>query len=376
MRPSYLVIALLLTLACLAQAQQTSALIGEALDQPINLQLKGTLPAAMEQITSETGVRLVATPDVWDLLPWGQESTITATIENQTLRQALTDITHKFGLTYELKDEYIELRPIGALRRLGRRATPQELAALDLLATTPIEMQENRPGILKLLATIDNKLADEKTEYAVENRAFNSGNSQQEIPLARHATMLDALDAIDTNTDATWYPWGQSIVILSKQDAISGLLNKTISLRYDSVDIAQVLLELSQRAGIAFTIEPGALQRISPEFRSIRLFLDNASIRQAMESICGITGLQYIITRDGLYFSNPSTARTGGRDPIVGILNIPDLNIQILVPQSQVSDELRAYLQHKMDEQLRQLTKQMHEEGFTAPTIQPMATQP
>src|SRR5258708_4974817 len=54
-------------------AQDTSALINEQLDKPVaKLELNGTLPQVMNTIGEQTGVRLEASPAVWDLLPWGQ----------------------------------------------------------------------------------------------------------------------------------------------------------------------------------------------------------------------------------------------------------------------------------------------------------------
>src|SRR3954471_6816769 len=122
-----------LFVASSASASVTSALINKALDTQQKLELDTTLPQAMTQIGSMTGVRIEADPAVWDLLPWGEQTNITAKIENHTLREALSAITLKLGLEYALTDEAVELRPMPALRRLGRRSTVQELAALDLL---------------------------------------------------------------------------------------------------------------------------------------------------------------------------------------------------------------------------------------------------
>src|SRR4051794_12800183 len=73
----------------LAQNSASSALINQQLDKQAKLQLNGTLPDVMTQITKQTGVPVEAQPEVWDLLPWGRETTVTAKIENQTLREAL-----------------------------------------------------------------------------------------------------------------------------------------------------------------------------------------------------------------------------------------------------------------------------------------------
>src|SRR2546422_406276 len=80
------------------QNSASSALINQQLDKQAKLDLNGNLPDVMGQITKQTGVPIDAVPDVWAILPWGKETTVTAKIENQTLREALEVITRKLGL--------------------------------------------------------------------------------------------------------------------------------------------------------------------------------------------------------------------------------------------------------------------------------------
>jgi len=101
----------------------------------------------VQSIQHDTGVPIEVSPAVYDLLPWGDQTNITAKIENQTLRQALDAITQKLGLKYVLKDEFLELQPVPALVRLGRRATVQELGALDLLASNPLNLPADRTTV-------------------------------------------------------------------------------------------------------------------------------------------------------------------------------------------------------------------------------------
>lgn len=367
-RVSWMLVGLLCCAVAFAQ-DTTSALINEALDKPVKLELNGTLPQVMSTIADQTGVRLQATQAVWDLLPWGQQTNINAKIENQTLRQALEAITRKLGLTFVLKDEAVELQPMPALRRLGRRAAPQELAVLDLLAATPLNLNNEHPTIRQLLSAVDAKLESAKSAFAIEDRVFEGPGQETTVFVARNATLMDALDAIDHATAATWYPWGKSIVIVTKQDQVRNQLARTVSVRYSGVDISQVLLELSQRAGVPFDIEPGAIQRIPPEFRNIRLLLDNASIKQALDSIAGFTGLSYVATDKGLYFSSPAGATTQpARDPIVGLILVPDLNLQVTLPQSQVPPDIREYLQYKKQQEIEKLRQMMKDENFKPAT--------
>src|SRR3954469_19233249 len=87
-----------------AIAQNSSALNNETLDKPVDLELNDVLPAAIRAIVNKTSVPIQAEPAVWELLPWGEQTNINAQIKNQTLRQALTAITQKLGLTFSLGD--------------------------------------------------------------------------------------------------------------------------------------------------------------------------------------------------------------------------------------------------------------------------------
>jgi hypothetical protein len=353
-----------------ARGQDTSALINEQLDKPVaKLELNGTLPAVMNTIGEQTGVKLEASPAVWDLLPWGQGTNINAKIENQTLRQALEAITRKLGLVFVLKDQSVELRPMPALRRLGKRATIQELKALDLLTATPLAANTDHLPAHQLLEAVDQKLVDLKSDFAIENRSGESVKPDQVIPLSRNASLADALESLTNATGATWYPWGKSIVVVPKEDQVRNQLLKNISVRYNGTDISQVLMELSQKAGINFDMQPGAVQNVPPEFRSVRLVLDNATIKQALDTISGFTGLGYSVNDKGVYIFNSSSAAGAPREPTVGLIPL-DNGMQIVVKESQIPPDMREYLKLKTQKQLQKIRQQMKEENFK-PTTQP-----
>jgi hypothetical protein len=357
-----------------ALAQNTSALINEALDKLVKLDLDTTLPVAMRAIGEQTGVTIEAAPAVWDLLPWGEQTQIKAKIEGQTLREALEAITRKLGLTFVLKEHVVQLQPMPALARLGRRSTVQELNALDLLASNPANLGTDRPMVAQVIEAVDNKLVELKSPYAIENRAGAAARADQQVFVPRNATLMDALESLVAETRATWYPWGKSIVIVPKEDQVRIQLSKLVTVRFNGADVQQVLTELAQRAGVDFAIEPGAIQRIAPEFRTVRLNLVDASIKQALDSLAGFTGLAYAVREDGVYVWNPSPATAaGGRDSVVGMFQL-DNGMQVFVRQSQVPPDMAEYLTKKTQGQLEKIREMMREEGFK-PTTQP-ATKP
>jgi hypothetical protein len=372
-------LAVVVILAVNLQAQQTSALINQALDSQFKWSAKDVaLPQAMKEIAARTGVRIEATSQVYDLLPWGDQTTISAQIDNQTLRAALEAMTRKLGLTFVLKDNYVELRPMPALARLGRRANIPELHALDLLASTPLNPPAEQLKVSQLIEALDQRLVELKSSLAVENRLGERVTGDRVISVPRNASMMDALEALAAQTAGTWYPWEKSIVILPKEEQVRNLLNKTISVRYEGVDITQVLSELSQRSGVDFTYEPGAIQRIPTQYRTIpKLVLVDVPIKQALESLAAFTGLGYVANEAGVYFWNATYgygAGGGSGDPVVCTMQL-DNGLTVMMRASVVPDDIRQYIQFKQKREFDKLRGQMKEENFK-PTTRPATTRP
>jgi hypothetical protein len=364
-------------LAGLCFAQDTSALINKALDEQVKLNLNTVLPQAMEAITKQTGVRLEAQPAVWELLPWGQDTNISAKIENKTLREAMELLTRKLGLTFVLKDESVEIQPMPALRRLARRSTVQELTALDLLASTPANLATDRPTVKQLIDAVDARLVALKSPFAVENRTAEAVQQDKLVAVPRNASLLEALESLPKETNATWYPWGKSIIVVTKEDQTRRQLGKNVSVRYSGRDVMEVLMDLSARSGISFQFQPGAVQQVPIEARSVRALFENASVQQVLEAVSGSTGLAYTIKDEQVYVFRQSTAGAGGgqRDRVVGIIQL-DNGMQVMVPQSQVPADMQEYLQLKTRKQLDKVRQMMIEEGFQPTTRPAPSTRP
>jgi hypothetical protein len=347
-----------------AQSSASSSLINQQLDKQAKLQLSGNLPDVMSQMTKQTGVPIEATPEVWDLLPWGKETTVTAKIENQTLREALDVITKKLGLTFVLKDEAIELQPMSALKRLGRKSTLAELEALSLLAATPLQLSSEKTDLKGLLEAVDNKLAA-KSNYAIENRTASSGNAiVQNMPISvqRNATLLEALDAMAAQTPATWYPWGKTIVVWPKSDQVRWQLKKEITLRHDNTDIAQVLAELSMRSGVTFQYEPGTFQELAPQSRQIKLVI-SCTVLQALDEVCGLTGLSYQVKDDSVYIWNTASTIAKPKDRTIAMIQT-ETGMQIFISESTCPPDIREFIEYTKNKQYEALRKMMVEQGF------------
>ena len=364
-----------------ATAQDTSSLMNQALDQPVKVQFDTVLPEAMNQITRITGVRVEAEAAVWELLPWGQQTNIQAKIENQTLRQAMDAITRKLALTYVMRDDVLQLQPAPALRRIGRRATIQELQAMDILTAQTLSLPQDRVTVKQLIDAVDQKLAAAKSSFAMEYRPGDAIRADKTVFVPRNATMSDALESIVKETPLTWYPSGKTIVVVPKEEQVRNQLAKTITMRFAGVDVAQVLTELSQRAGVRFEIEPGALQRVPAEVRNVQLMLDNSTVLQAMESVAGFTGLGYAVTPRGVYIWNQTYGDPSGRrDRVVGTMTLPDAGMQVFIFESQVPPDMKEYLKIRREKEFEKVRQLMQEQGFRPSTSagpnQPAATEP
>ena len=344
-------------------------MINEALDKLIEVDLDTTLPQALQTITQKTGVPIHAGRQVYDTLPWGEQTKLTAKISNQTLRQSLTAIAAKLGLRFTVGDEAVELQPMPALIRIGRRSTIEELTALDALAALKLDTKDGQSlSVAQLAKTIDQQLTGTKSPYTLEDRAGDE-LAKADIRLPKAGSALDALEELHRQSRATWYPWGRSIVVVPKEELVRTLLAKPITMRWNGVDVAQVLTELSRRSGVDFTIEPGAVQRIPPESRVIKLVLENVSTKQALESIGGFTGLGYVQNETGVYVWNPANSPVTRRADRTTTIYTVD-GIQGLLPDSEVPADVKEFLQAKRQKAIQQLRDQMKKEGFV-PTTQP-----
>ena len=361
-------------------APDSSALINEALDQPVILKLNTALPNAVSTIGDQTGVKVEVDPAVWDLLPWGEQTNIEVNFEKQTLRAGLEAVAQRLGLMMALKPQAVQLQPMPALRRLGRRASDKEIDALYLLSTTRLDnlpaQAENKLKVDELVELVDAKLQQVRPDLAVEFRGRDQIKADQPVFVARNATVADALETLSRETNATWYPGDRSIVVLPREMQVRiNQLGRPVDLRFDGVDISQVLVELEQAAGVRFEIEPGAIQRIPPESRRVALILNPATVQQALEAISGFTGLDYVVKGDGVYIWNQSAGvGASAADPAIGLIQL-DNGVQVMLRRSQLPPDVQEYIDHRKNQAIANLRQMMKEEGFR-PTTQPATPPP
>lgn len=382
-RMGHLLLGVLLAAAVLltprqAVSSETSALINDALDRNVNLELDGFLPDVMKRIEDRTSVPIRADPIVWELLPWGQQTRVTARIQNQPLRVSLGAITQKLGLRIRLAEEAVLLEPMPGLRRLGRRSTADELNSLDILASTPMPPVTDAGSVRSVLTAIDLKLDAMQAPLAIEDR-LDVDTRGKILNLPRGATMLDALEQVVLQTRGTWYPWSKTIVVVTKDVQIRDQLAKTITMRYPDIHISQVLEDLRRRADVPFEIEAGALQKVPPDSRNIRIFWDNVPVEQALQELRGFAGIEFAVTDAGVRITHPGSgnAAVAMADPVVAMISLEN-GMTMLVRESQIPPELRQYLQQRLDKTLVDLRVLAERDRLSTggPASQPSTTQP
>jgi hypothetical protein len=343
------------------------------------------LPVVLKHIEDKTGVRITPSDDLYDLLPWGEQTNLHISFEQKTLRVALTAIARKLGLVWELGKFDVSLKPMPALQRLGRRATIAELNGLELLRSTNLTGWKESMTTRDLLMQIDRQLAHIKDPaIALDIRTGDPAdaeagliNMDKPVAVPRDTPLAIVLEDLTRQSDATWYPWGARIVVVPKEQHVRMLLDKSVTAHFNGADIGKVLEELASASGTPFKIEAGAFQRVPPEYRNIKLDLENATVRQALENIRGVTGLDYSVNADGVYVWNQNPARpaaaAGGQqpiDPVIAMIQAGD-GLQILLRESEVPPEVRAYLIQKKKDEVDKILKEMAKVGFVPPATQP-----
>ena len=368
------VAALLLAMALprMAAAQDSSALMNKALDERVTLILDDKLPNVLLAIWQQTGVRLREDPIIWDLLPWGPDTRIqTRELKDVRLRDALAVLTRKLGLVAVLREEFVEIQPMPALRRLPQRATLTELQALDLLASVPLELGNERPTVRQLITAVDLKLEKQTTlDLAIENRLNDAFDQDRIVYVPRNATLMDALECLPRQTRATWYPWDRSIIIRTMEDHTRELLGRRLTIRIGErgIDVLQLFREISTRTGVPFEYQPGVLQTIPPDARLVRGMLENATARSILDEVCGDKGIAYTIQDDRVYISTPSSLPA--RDQMIGFGRIGDT--ELVIRESDLPPDVREYVRHLREQWIARMREQMRKEGFT-PSSQPAA---
>ena len=116
-----------------------------------------------------------------------------------------------------------------------------------MLAANPLNASTDRLTVHALVDSLDHRLIELKSNFAIDSRPGDSLVQDQTISVPRNATLMDSLEALAKQTRATWYPWGKTIVIVAKEEQVHNQLEKSVTVHYPGTEVTQVLTELSQK---------------------------------------------------------------------------------------------------------------------------------
>jgi hypothetical protein len=331
-------------------------LIQQALDQPTDLEIADQpIADALAYVGQRTGVTIDIAPAVVEMLPYGAQTTVSATIRGTPLREGLAALLRPIGLQFAIRGSRIQAEPVAALARLGRRATWEELELLDQLASN------NWWGGVaeQLRITIEGELLSTDDAFgALRDRAAKVGAG----------TALDAVENACGAMHWVWVPRGRQVVVMSATDFHRDRLGATDSFRYVGVPLANVLVDLTQRAGVPLRLEPGVLADLPTQtLNAFTLQAENIPYEQALELIAGATALAYTVGDEGVWLYRPegvaavsAGARSGSADPYVMKITMPagpdGTTYEILVRQSELPHELLNIRKQRIDDAIAEMT--------------------
>ena len=356
--------------------------VTKAADERLDLTMAdAAVPEVLARISKLSRLPVVVSPGTYELLPWGRQTTLPKVeFKNQTVGDALGTIAQRLGLTVHLEPDQVELIPMPALARLGRTSTLDELATLDLLSRRPMpKAGTGRTTVKRLVDALDATLgaADADAKAAgrepprvdVECRATDgqaNGSPDTALFVPRNATAAEALEAMDRQTRLTWLPRGKTVVVMPRSEQYRDRLARTVNLKYDNVDVAQVLTDLSAKSAVPFRIYPGAVQAIPATSRNVKILLENATVDQALQNLAGVTGLSWSVDDRGVFLWNkmetpPAPDAAVGGKQAVGILKLSD-GMDLLIFENEVPDDLRKLYASKKAELFEKQRREMKAE--------------
>jgi len=326
---------------------QRQALIEQALGETTRITLEDVaLKDAIQRITEQTGVEIVMPPAVMSLVPDGPETIIRKVhIANVSLRQGLTDLFGPLGMTFVVRDGFVEIVASEALKCLGRVPNWVELRTIEELGrmkvgTDPKALEELRPKI-----QFQVRIAEPWAVLAEAVRGVGAGTGDEVLSIA-----CDKLGW-------AWCVSDDRVVITLREQDIIRRLKQPISVRLSRQPLFDAMTAVGEAVGVAVRAEPGALAALAPSVqRNFSLDVRGQSAEQALETIAAYTGLGYLVEPTGVLFYQVSNERvssreneraggsSGARDPYVGkvVVELPDgVSMEWLIRSSELPDDLR-----------------------------------
>lgn len=258
---------------------------------------------------------------------------------NVALGEALEALCVQFGLRYEVRTDRIWIEPAPPLLALGRRATVREVVTLSRLRGANLQGGVAPVTLTGLLAFIHSQtgIPSDLSEEMAASAAGRTWSFPAEVSLAA------ALDALCEDLGAAWTVAEGRISLLGYQEMdrrrIEVQLATPATVDFAGIPLYAVISELARQAEVTVYFEPGSLLLLPAATREqFSLQMRGATVRQAFETIAGVTGLAYRIEPDGVYFGVSEAATAVGphagfrENPMVAFMRFEVGAMQISVP--------------------------------------------
>ena len=340
-----------------------ASLIQRALDQTVDFEVQDkTLRETLQVVAAESGIDITVANQTLDWLPYGPSTRVQgAAMKNATLRQGLTRLLSPLALTFESEGDHLKIVPTQALKRIGRRATWTELETLGRLTSTKWSDDNSNTGALNALADrLQFRVsADNPREQLLDRiRQIGPGRADEVLTVACD------------HFGWTWYPWGENIAIVEKEDQVLRGLDRTINLDVRGERLADVFIAIGAQIDIPIKWSPGVLLSVPPQARRITFKCADVSARQGLDAIAGLTGLTFEPEGDAvrILYAGPDGSSSGSGselttepagsldafDPVVGRIVLPAeggaFEYEFLIRESDLPDSVK----HLREQALRE----------------------
>ncbi len=329
--------------------------IARALDQPMeNLTIQAEeVPAALARIGQQVGITITLDDASADFLPWGRQTRLKQmTVENATLREVLPQVLGALGMTYEMQDDGLIVVATPPLKRLGRRATWDDLRLLRKCHDLPYSPEN--------FATLE-------LQYRITSKVDAPKMLMAQFEKAVCGSVAEMLESATGALGWVWFPSDNHIVIRTVQAQIANAMARRITVRYANVPLSRILADLASKAQTPIHFEPGMMLELPPSTRqSYTLLLQRTSIRQAFELISAETGIKYDIRRDGIHLSlsdriiaADGTAPPRRGSPYVAKISVPGgagrYSFEILLREDELPADILEYRRQIKEEYFQKM---------------------
>jgi hypothetical protein len=274
---------------------------------------KEPIGRVVEKLTRLSEVSIRLSPRTIAALPAGGDTRINVRVKEgatPTLRVVLTAMTQKLGLQFRsISGGDVLIEPLPPLERLGRAATWDELELMAKLTSGAFrEVIVDVPFV-------------EPSQKARLINAVEKGGLWEKLA-------WEAMEEACESMGQEWRLEGKRVNVGDPVDAARQKpLGRTISISSSGKPLADVVREIGDQAGVPIEWAADTVGSVPPSVRDhIYMVAQRTTLREALESICRVAGLDYGLEEDRIVLSPKATTEEGkidGDDPLVGVLIMP-----------------------------------------------------